>query len=146
MIKQRFILQPSRKPGFWVATDTDHGIVITFKEHDFNGSQKVTLLNGDTFGSVEEAAAVSTHLRELADWLSVEHYDIAMPSLAVQRGQLGKTIRNLRLRRGLTQEELARRAGVTQCNIARIEAGKYSVGLDVLNRICNAMGVSIEIR
>lgn len=35
---KRFLLQPSREPGYWVATDTANGIVIRFKEHDFNGS------------------------------------------------------------------------------------------------------------
>lgn len=142
----RFILQPSRKQGFWVATDKANGIVITFKEHDFNGSQKVTLLDGDTFSSMDQAMAVPTALREIADWLRAEHYDIAMPALTIQREHMGQAIRTLRTRRSLTQAGLAHLAGITQSNLARIEAGKYSVGLDVLNKIANALGVKVEIK
>mgnify|MGYP002515843765 FL=1 len=145
MSKERFILQPSRKPGFWVATDTEHGIVITFREHEFNDTQKVTLLGGDTFDSDEEAMKVATYLREIADWLAKEHYNVAMPSVVIQRKTMGASIRSLRMHRGLTQEELAQKAGITRANLASIEAGKYSAGLDVLNKIANAMGVKVEI-
>lgn len=81
MQKDRFLLQPSRKPGFWVATDTAHNIVITFQEHRFNDTQKITLLDGDTFANATEATRVATYLRELADWLRANHYEVAMPPI-----------------------------------------------------------------
>lgn len=80
-MKERFVLQPSQEPGFWVATDTEHLIVIKFQEHRFNETQKITLLNGDKFASDEEALRVATYLRELADWLRDNHYNVAMPSI-----------------------------------------------------------------
>lgn len=146
MTKERFILQPSQKPGFWVATDTEHGIVITFREHEFNEMQKITLLDDNTFDSHEGAVNVATSLREIADWLCKEHYNVAMPSVIIQRKTMGASIRTMRMRRGLAQEELARKAGITCANLANIEAGKYSAGLDVLNKIANALGVRVEIR
>lgn len=142
----RFVLQPSKKPGFWVVADQEHGIVITFEEHRFNETQKVTLLDGDTFGSIDQAMHMPTYLREIADWLHAEHYDKAMPSIEAQRASMGQTIRSLRTQRGLTQAELARMAGITQSNLACIEAGKYSVGLDILNKIANALGVEVLIQ
>lgn len=72
----RFILQPSQEPGFWVATDTEHGMVVRFKEHEFNQTHYPTLLNGEEFHSVEEALKYATYISELADWLSAEHRDI----------------------------------------------------------------------
>ncbi len=146
MSKERFILQPSHKPGFWVATDTEHGIVITFREHEFNETQKITLLDGDTFDSDEDAIKVATYLREIADWLAKEHYSVAMPSLIIQRQNMGASIRSMRMRRGLSLEQLAQKAGITRANLTSIEAGKYSAGLDVLNKIANALGVKVEIR
>lgn len=142
----RFILQPSREKGSWVATDKKNGIVITFKEHDFNGSQKVTLLGGDTLNSMEQAMALPTALRELADWLRAEHYDITMPSLTVQREEMGRMIRNIRTQRGMTQMDVAEAAGIGQSHLARIEAGRYAVSLDVLNKIAYALGVRLEMK
>lgn len=49
----------------------------------------------------------------------------------------------LRERRGLSQAELARRSGVSQATISRIEAGKTrGVDLDTLDRLARALGVS----
>lgn len=142
----RFTLQPSREQGSWVATDKAHGIVITFREHQFNETQKVSLLGGDSFSSMDQAMRIPVYLREMADWLREAHYSIAMPSLEIQRERMGKSIRNLRTQRGLTQVQLAQLAGITQSNLARIETGRYSVGLDILNKIANAMGVAVEMK
>lgn len=142
----RFTLQPSREQGSWVATDKAHGIVITFREHQFNETQKVSLLGGDSFSSMDQAMRMPVYLREMADWLREAHYSIAMPSLEIQRERMGQSIRNLRTQRGLTQVQLAQLAGITQSNLARIEAGRYSVGLDILNKIANAMGVAVELK
>lgn len=142
----RFTLQPSREQGSWVATDKAHGIVITFREHQFNETQKVSLLGGYSFSSMDQAMRMPVYLREMADWLREAHYSIAMPSLEIQRERMGQSIRNLRTQRGLTQVQLAQLAGITQSNLARIETGRYSVGLDILNKIANAMGVAVEMK
>lgn len=146
MEKERFILQSSKELGFWVATDTDNNIVIKFREHQFNETQQVTLLDGNTFNSVEEATRIATYLREMADWLRHEHYNIVMPSLLDKRAAMGQRIRDLRIERGLSQTQLAAMAGITTGNLCRIEAGKYSTGLDLLNRIADALGMELNIR
>ena len=49
----------------------------------------------------------------------------------------------LRQRRRLSQAELARRSGVSQATISRIEAGKTrGVDLATLDRLARALGVS----
>lgn len=45
----------------------------------------------------------------------------------------------------LTQEELARRVGMKQSAIARIETGKHQVSLATLARIAKGLDVDIEI-
>lgn len=145
MTMERFILQPSQEQGFWVATDTVNGIVIKFREHQFNETQQTTLLNGDTFKTAEEALAVATYMREIADWLRENHYTIAMPEPENIRLRIGLRIKELRSSQNLTQQQLADMAGVTKANICNIERGAYSVGLDILNKIATALNSSIQI-
>ncbi|MFC1490578.1 helix-turn-helix transcriptional regulator [Candidatus Latescibacterota bacterium] len=44
----------------------------------------------------------------------------------------------------MTQEELARRAGVTRQTIIALEQGKYVPSLDLAFRISRAFGVTVE--
>lgn len=141
---ERFILQPSQEQGFWVATDKDNGIVVKFREHQFNETQQVTLLNGDTFKSAEEAMKLVTYIREIADWLRNNHYNRVMPAVSI-RLIIGDRIRQLRTEQNLSQQQLADLAGVTKANICNIERGAYSVGIDVLNKIAIALGAEIQI-
>ena len=48
-------------------------------------------------------------------------------------------IRKIRKELGITQEELAKRAGVTQAYIAKLETGKVDPRLSTLNRILQAL-------
>lgn len=50
---------------------------------------------------------------------------------------------SLRLRAGLSQSELASRAGTSQPHIARIEAGRNDPGTETVQRIANALGVDV---
>lgn len=47
-------------------------------------------------------------------------------------------------RTGITQEELAERCGLAQSHIARIEAGRYSVGFDTLQQIAEGLGCVVD--
>lgn len=53
-------------------------------------------------------------------------------------------IRYSRLRAGLTQQELARRAGIAQPGLARIESGRVTPRLDTTRRLLNECGMSLE--
>lgn len=62
------------------------------------------------------------------------------------RSAIGKRLKNLRQQHDMTQQELATAAGITKANVCRIEEGKYSVGIDVLDKIADALGVSLELK
>lgn len=63
-----------------------------------------------------------------------------------ERRRIGLRIAELRKAKGLTQAQLAEKTGFSQSNIGRIETGKYSVGLDVLAKIADALGAKVEIK
>jgi transcriptional regulator with XRE-family HTH domain len=55
---------------------------------------------------------------------------------------LGAELRRARLRAGLTQEELSFRAEVDRSYISQLEHDKKSPTVDMLLRLCRALGVS----
>lgn len=60
------------------------------------------------------------------------------------RERIGKRIAELRKEAGLTQVQLAEKSGVGFSHIARIEMGRYSVGVDTLEKIGDALGVRLD--
>lgn len=61
------------------------------------------------------------------------------------REYIGKRIAELRKERELSQVDLALRAGLDKGHIARIELGRYSVGIDTLQKIADALDVKLEL-
>jgi len=57
---------------------------------------------------------------------------------------LSDSLRRHRLKRRITQTELARRLGSSQSRVAKLEAGALGVTLDLLFRALFATGVSTE--
>lgn len=61
------------------------------------------------------------------------------------RKRIGERIRDIRTELGMTQRDLAEKTGLQQPHIVRIEAGRYSVGLDTLQLIAEALGCKVDI-
>lgn len=61
------------------------------------------------------------------------------------REQIGQRIAQLRKEKGLTILELSEMTGLDNSNIGKIEKGKYNVGIDILGKIADALGVEIKI-
>ena len=57
--------------------------------------------------------------------------------------ELGRAVRRLREERGLTQEELAGRAGTTFGTVSRVESAKSAPAWWTVRKIAEALGVSI---
>ncbi len=56
-----------------------------------------------------------------------------------------QTIITVRKRLGLTQEELAEKAGLTQAYISRLEAGVANPSLRTLQRLADGMGLVLKL-
>jgi HTH-type transcriptional regulator/antitoxin HipB len=59
--------------------------------------------------------------------------------------ELGAMVRKLRLDAGLSQEELAQRAGMTQPALSRLERGGGIPTISVLDRIANALQATLTV-
>ncbi|VVB91003.1 Helix-turn-helix [uncultured archaeon] len=50
-----------------------------------------------------------------------------------------------RIKKGVTQKELALKVGTTQSSIARLEGGNVNPSLDFLQKIATVMGLSVHL-
>jgi DNA-binding XRE family transcriptional regulator len=58
---------------------------------------------------------------------------------------IGKKIRELRLAASLSQDELAKKTGLPQSHISRLEAGKHSPSRVTLEKIAKGLGVELGV-
>jgi hypothetical protein len=71
--KERFVLQPSKEEGWYVLTDTELLITLRFRAGDFNGSQKVTMIDEHR---VADPMDIATSLRLMGDWMLKHHKEL----------------------------------------------------------------------
>jgi len=57
--------------------------------------------------------------------------------------KLGKAIKDLRRKTGLTQNDLADRVDITQSHLSQLENGKKEPSLSTLDRIAEEFGLSV---
>ncbi len=58
--------------------------------------------------------------------------------------KFGETVRQERLRQGLSQEALASKAGVHRTYIGMIERAEKNITLENISKVANALGLSIS--
>ena len=63
----------------------------------------------------------------------------------LNRLRIGQAIAAIRKEKGLTQEQLSQITGLDRANIGKIENGRYNVSIDILGKICEALGCRIDI-
>jgi transcriptional regulator with XRE-family HTH domain len=68
-----------------------------------------------------------------------------LPDLTGSGMTAGRQIRLIRNRLGMTQAQLAKRAGMPQPHLHRIESEKSSPRLDTLRKIFGGLGCSLEV-
>lgn len=101
----------------------------------------------DTFSTRQEAeSALEAYEKsdEEEGIYTPDFYEVHARCLS-EREMIGKRIAAIRNELGLSQQDVADRVGMAQPHIARIEAGKYSVGVDILGKIAAALGKRIDI-
>lgn len=56
---------------------------------------------------------------------------------------IGETIRNFRLQKGMSQGDIEKRTGLLRCYLSRVENGHTIPSLDTLAKIASAMDVAL---
>lgn len=64
---------------------------------------------------------------------------------SLDRVRIGKSIKQLREAKGMDAKTLASRINIDPANLCRIEQGKFSVGIDILNKIAAVLDSKLEI-
>lgn len=62
------------------------------------------------------------------------------------RKRIGENIKALRQERGYSIRQLAELTGLTHSHIVRIEAGRYNVGIDTLEKLFTKLDAKIVIQ
>ncbi len=60
------------------------------------------------------------------------------------RRVLGRRIKSMRLQAGLSQEQLAKRSGISRVTLARLELGEHSPRMDTLRAIARGLGCDVK--
>ena len=62
--------------------------------------------------------------------------------MAIDFNVIGKRIKEARKKKGLTQEQLVEKLGVSIAYLSKIETGKIHINLERLSQICQILEVS----
>lgn len=57
---------------------------------------------------------------------------------------IGETIRNFRLQKGMSQGDIEKRTGLLRCYLSRVENGHTIPSLDTLSKIAGAMDLALS--
>lgn len=131
---------------------TIHGREIHFKEYYchgyFSNGDKAAVRFYDLAKAEKKCQELQAAAEEGTTYRLVTRYAderrISMDRLNV-REQIGKTIRETRKAKGMTQAELAEKASITLTHVKDIEECAFAVRVDILNRICKALEVHITL-
>jgi DNA-binding XRE family transcriptional regulator len=91
---------------------------------------------------------MATKRMTVDDWLAEELQDEEFRLLWNERQaayRVARELARLRKQQGLSQSELARRAGLKQPAIARLESGAVKPTLDTIQRVAHALGREVEV-
>lgn len=107
------------------------------------GGEELAILPRREFEALKEAAEGAEHARDLADYRAGR-----IPGLTIDEARaLVDAVSPLafwRGYRGLTQTELARKAGITQNYLSEIENGKRTAGVLKLLKLAAALDLPVE--
>jgi transcriptional regulator with XRE-family HTH domain len=84
------------------------------------------------------SAGTNFHLPENADLFTMAH-PAMLPTI-----NIGETIRNYRLQKGMSQGDIEKRTGLLRCYLSRVENGHTIPSLDTLSKIAGAMEIALS--
>lgn len=59
--------------------------------------------------------------------------------------KLGKRIKELRVKKGLSQEKFALQISMDRTYLASVESGKRNVSINNIEKIANGLGITLEV-
>lgn len=69
-----------------------------------------------------------------------------MPDFDISLRILGRSLREMRQRRGLTQADVATIAGIPRLKVIHVEAGRPGVAASAYARVAAALGGQLQVR
>jgi transcriptional regulator with XRE-family HTH domain len=91
-----------------------------------------------TYGTNVRRVAQISYLPEGADLVTMTH-PAMLPTM-----NIGETIRNYRLQKGMSQGDIEKRTGLLRCYLSRVENGHTIPSLDTLSKIAGAMELPLS--
>lgn len=61
------------------------------------------------------------------------------------RTRIGQRLQEARKAKGMTQQDVADKSGVTRTTVSKIEAGRFNAGVDIVDKLARAMDASLDI-
>lgn len=80
----------------------------------------------------------------LRAWVDPEYRSRAEEEARRGRRLLGERLKRLRGRKGLSQEALAKRSGISRVTVARLEAGEQDPHYETLRALAKGLGLPLE--
>jgi ribosome-binding protein aMBF1 (putative translation factor) len=77
-------------------------------------------------------------------WMKSKAYKKAYDDLGFEFSVI-EAVMSARLKKGISQKELAKRVGTKQSSIARFESGSYNPTLSFVQKLANAVGTKIKV-
>ena len=95
---------------------------------------------------MEDIGAFQEYLKRAFEDIDVEQITTLqnLDTYDINR-EVQEMIVQVRLREGITQQQLSERSGISQANISRIETGKMHPSIDVLKKLADGLGKRLRI-
>lgn len=123
------------------------------KMHHTNGKGSSFMITVETRDYKKVYNVDAAHISEVENFLQNhaedEHSPVSWASLAKERiekyKKAGLVLRGIRYRENISQRELAKRSGVNQNEISKIENGKRAVGEKVAKKLAEALHINYQL-
>ncbi|MEK7390580.1 MAG: helix-turn-helix transcriptional regulator [Patescibacteria group bacterium] len=93
----------------------------------------------------KQAIKIKTFAEIKKEWLKDPKVKKEYDNLRLEYALVGAIIEK-RVKKGLTQKDLAQKIGTKQSSIARFESGGYNPTLLFVKKLADALGVTISVR
>lgn len=90
------------------------------------------------YGTFVRVDGTNFPLPEVAALVTISHPEM-LPTM-----NIGETIRNYRLQKGMSQGDIEKRTGLLRCYLSRVENGHTIPSLDTLSKIAGAMELPLS--